>query len=349
MVVLKNKALRSIMLAVLLAAGLLVAGLMASVEPAQATFPGDNGRIAFSSNRAPATSFQIYSVNSTGREADLSPVTTQLAGFDGDPVYSPDGTKIAFERNTGGNSNIWTISSTGGANANQITDNPAQDASPDYSPDGKRIAFTSNRAPATSFQIYSVSSTGREADLNPVTTQLAGTDSAPVYSPDGTKIAFQRTVGNANANIWTINSTGGANANQITDNPAEDFDPTWQSLPTAKPPPPGNPPGNPQANTDPRITDFKPAPNSRIQNRSPLISATVRDAEDNLAATDIKLFVDGNPIASADFSYNQTTDKLSYKTNQLSLGGHTVRIVATDTKGLSTQETWSFRVRRNAG
>jgi hypothetical protein len=59
--------------------------------------------------------------------------------------------------------------------------------------------------------------------------------------------------------------------------------------------------------------------------------------------------VDGNPIAAADFSYNQTTDKLSYKTNQLSLGGHTVRIVATDTKGLSTQETWSFRVRRNAG
>ncbi len=59
--------------------------------------------------------------------------------------------------------------------------------------------------------------------------------------------------------------------------------------------------------------------------------------------------MDGNPIAAADFSYNQTTDKLNYKTNQLSLGGHTVRIVATDTKGLSTQETWSFRVRRNAG
>src|SRR5215210_2911601 len=125
MVVLKNKALRSIMLAVLMAAGLLVAGLMASVEPAQATFPGDNGRIAFSSNRAPATSLQIYSVASTGREADLNPVTTQLAGYDLSPSYSPDGTKIAFQRCTGVNCDIWTINSTGGTNANRITDSPA--------------------------------------------------------------------------------------------------------------------------------------------------------------------------------------------------------------------------------
>src|SRR5215210_3660395 len=113
MVVLKNKALRSIMLAVLMAAGLLVAGLMALVEPAQATFPGDNGRIAFASNRAPTSSYQIYSVASTGREADLNPVTTQLAGYDYDPSYSPDGTKIAFQRYTSGNWDIWTINSTG--------------------------------------------------------------------------------------------------------------------------------------------------------------------------------------------------------------------------------------------
>jgi WD40-like Beta Propeller Repeat len=241
MVVLKNKALRTIMLAMALAAGLLAAGLMALVEPAQATFPGDNGRIAFASNRAPATAAQIYSVSSTGNEVDLNPVTTTLSGLDHDPVYSPDGTKIAFARLTGGN---W--------------------------------------------------------------------------------------------NIWTISSTGGTNTNQITSNAANDLNPTWQSLTTA-------------GNTPPTITDVRPAPNARIQNRSPLISATVRDAEDNLSATDIRLFVDGNSIAAATFSYDSTTDKLSYKSNQLSRGGHTIRIVATDTKGLSTLKTWSFRVRRNAG
>src|SRR5919107_3009426 len=124
MVVLKNKALlyEALCWRCSWRGGLLVAGLLSSVKPARATFPGDNGRIAFSSNRAPATSFQIYSVASTGREADLNPVTTQLAGIDGNPSYSPDGNKIAFQRSVGGaNSNIWTISSTGGQNANQIT------------------------------------------------------------------------------------------------------------------------------------------------------------------------------------------------------------------------------------
>jgi Ca2+-binding RTX toxin-like protein len=131
MVVLKNKALLSIMLAVLMAAGLLVAGLLASVKPAQATFPGDNGRIAFTSDRGGA--FQIYSVSSTGREVDLNPVTTQLSGADFHPVYSPDGTKIAFQRTVApAKANIWTISSSGGQNTNQITDNIASDVSPDW-------------------------------------------------------------------------------------------------------------------------------------------------------------------------------------------------------------------------
>ena len=335
MVVLKNKALRTIMLAVLMAAGLLAAGLLALVEPAQATFPGDNGRIAFSSNRAPGGTSEIYSVSSTGTEVDLSPVTAQLTGSDNDPAYSPDGTKVAFTRTLGGNTDIWTISATGGMNTNRITNDPAADEDPTWSPDGKRIAFSSNRAPATDFQIYSVSSTGTEVDLNPVTTTLSGLDHDPVYSPDGTKIAFARLT-SGNWNIWTISSTGGTNTNQITNNAANDFYPSWQSLTTS-------------GNTPPTITDFRPAPNSKIQNRSPLISATVRDAEDNLTVTNIKLFVDGNPIAAGAFSYDSTTDKLSYQSNQLSRGGHTIRIVATDTKGLSTQETWSFRVRKIAG
>jgi Ca2+-binding RTX toxin-like protein len=68
MVVLKNKALLSITLAVFMAAGLLVAGLMALVEPAEGTFPGQNGKIAFESIRD--GNREIYTMNTTGGALD---------------------------------------------------------------------------------------------------------------------------------------------------------------------------------------------------------------------------------------------------------------------------------------
>ena len=240
MVVLKHKAIRSIMLAMLLAAGLLVVGLMALVEPAQATFPGNNGDIAFSSNRSGG--YQIYSLSSTGTEQNLNPVTTNLAGTDHDPAYSPDGTKVAFSRTNGGETQIWTISATGGMNVNQITTKGTDNRDPTWSPDGTKIAFSSNRS--GSYQIYSLSSTGTEQNLNPVTTNLAGTDYDPVYSPDGTKVAFTRITAGKH-DIWTINSTGGGGTNQITTKPGNDVTPDWQVLPKGPPGPPGPPGGGP--------------------------------------------------------------------------------------------------------
>jgi len=105
-------------------------------------------------------------------------------------------------------------------------------------------------------------------------------------------------------------------------------------------PPPG---GGPGINNPPTIVPIAPAPSSSTQNRTPLISATVRDAETDLDGTAIKLFVDGIERTA---SYDKASDKLTYQSAKLAPGQHTVRIEATDASGLKGQNTWKFKVVR---
>jgi len=95
-------------------------------------------------------------------------------------------------------------------------------------------------------------------------------------------------------------------------------------------------------NEAPRITKIRPMDGSTISDRTPTIAATVRDSATNLAASNIVLRVDGE-IRSG-FSYDRSTDRLTYTTNRLDLGKHTVRIRAVDAQGLATVRDWSFRI-----
>jgi hypothetical protein len=102
------------------------------------------------------------------------------------------------------------------------------------------------------------------------------------------------------------------------------------------PPPPAD-------TTDPTITNQRPAPGSRVRDRTPTISATVSDNTE-LSADDIELYVDGQPKA---FTYDATTDKLTYVSSRLRAGSrHQVKVEATDNAGNQTISTWNFRVAR---
>ena len=159
----------------------LVAALSLSVPAVQATFPGTNGRIAFTSDRDGATNTEIYSMNPDGTgQTNL----TRNPSRDSDPAWSPNGAKIAFtsDRSAAGAWDVFVMNADGSGAVN-LTNNPALDWNPAWSPDGSRIAFTTYRAGGGEIFVMNIDGS------NPVRlTNNTFYDRHPRWSPDGTRV-----------------------------------------------------------------------------------------------------------------------------------------------------------------
>jgi dipeptidyl aminopeptidase/acylaminoacyl peptidase len=159
---------------VLAAVGMLMAVMLVVSEPAEAAFPGQNGKIAFSSARDGNNS-ELYSINSDGTALDL---ITNNAAMDLSPAWSPDGNKIAFTSYRDGNPEIYTMNSDG-TGLNRLTNNPEPDGGPAWSPDGSKIVFGSNRD-ENNGEIYTMNSNGTALDR--LTNNTTG-DGEPDWQP----------------------------------------------------------------------------------------------------------------------------------------------------------------------
>ena len=108
------------------AAGILAAvGLLIVVyaPPAEATFPGTPGKIAYSSNED--GDYEIYTIKTDG--GGKRQVTDNTTGDDV-PSYSPSGKRIAYE-GYDGDDEIYTIKPDGG-DKKKVTDNTTNDRQP---------------------------------------------------------------------------------------------------------------------------------------------------------------------------------------------------------------------------
>jgi Tol biopolymer transport system component len=111
-------------------------------------------------------------------DGELTQLTDDPAD-DVDPVWSPDGSKLAFSSNRAGMHHIYVMNADGSSPA-QITNANADDSEPAWSRDGKRIAFV--RSVDGSPEIHVVNADGsNEARL----TFDPAVDVAPNWSPDG--------------------------------------------------------------------------------------------------------------------------------------------------------------------
>jgi Tol biopolymer transport system component len=228
--------------------------LLVLTGAATAAYPGQNGKIAFSSARDGNS--EIYSMNpdASGQTRltndpgiDIDPAWTAggtAIAYTGDddiwvmnadgsgkarltsdeaadvnPAWSPDGTKLAFASRRDGPGEIYVMNADGAAQT-RLTSDPASDDTPAWSPDSSSIAFTSDRR--GNKDIFVMNTDG--ANQRPLTTD-GGADIAPNWSPDGSRIAFwSNRDGNPEIYVMSADGTG---QTRLTRNLEIDIDPAW--------------------------------------------------------------------------------------------------------------------------
>ena len=84
----------------------------------------------------------LWSVPRAGGEARR---LTAGPGVETDPVFSPDGSQIAFTGEYDGNVDVFVIPASGGV-PKRLTYHPGRDRAVSWTPDGKRVLFSSHRA-----------------------------------------------------------------------------------------------------------------------------------------------------------------------------------------------------------
>ena len=114
---------------------------------------------------------------------------TDDPGVDLFPVYSPDGSRIAFTSDRAGTVDIWVMDADG-SNPTRVTEfenDSLDDYHPTWSPDGSKIAFVRGQVPpGGNGKLWVIDADGSNGHVL-METPLAF---FPAWSPDGTRIAF---------------------------------------------------------------------------------------------------------------------------------------------------------------
>lgn len=193
-----------------------------------------NGKLVFYSDRHNGRGFSIWTMNADGssptRLTDDRSRTDRLPSFvhvyDSDPVWSPDGSKIAFVSNRDRLFAIYVMNADGSnvclvtSNADLVTNRALDPSGLAWSPVGDKIAFSAGVRMVVgmekpSVNIYTVKIDGSE--LTKLTSE-GDNNGSPTWSPDGKQIAFSSERNpDRGFKIWVMNADG-RDQRRVTDN-----------------------------------------------------------------------------------------------------------------------------------
>ena len=116
---------------------------------------------------------------------------TATPSIETDPIFSPDGSQIAYTATVAGNTDVYIVPTAGGA-PRRLTFHPGVDYVRGWSPDGRRIVFASSRGTVPTpganafFRLWTISADGGMPELLPMPRAFTGS-----YAPDAKRMAYQ--------------------------------------------------------------------------------------------------------------------------------------------------------------
>jgi Tol biopolymer transport system component len=179
----------------------------AAAAPAQATFPGANGRIFFDTQFGAVPS-QIFSVRpSGGGVVQLTHFRNGSAAMN--PRVSKDGGRVVFAVvNSSGQSAVWVMRADGTGAHRVSHDRGYDDGHPNWSPDGSRIVFSRCSRLLFTCRVATMDVSGNRIRELTHDYWHDGSVDTPVWSPDGTRIAFQSDRGGYDSRVWVVRADG---------------------------------------------------------------------------------------------------------------------------------------------
>src|ERR1700678_2787287 len=178
----------------------------------------------------------LWTVDRNGGRA--SRLTTGT-GVETDPVFSPDGSLIAFTGEYDGNTDVFVIPAIGGV-PKRLTYHPAADSAVGWTPDGKYVIFRSNRESGSPryTKLFKVSLNGGLATALPLPMAFSGKFSAAgkyfAYSPVGgaspfnysSYVAWRNYRGGLASSIWIVDMAT-LDVVKVPRERSNDFNPMW--------------------------------------------------------------------------------------------------------------------------
>jgi tricorn protease len=176
----------------------------------------------------------LWVVNRGGGDARR---LTAGVGLESHPVFSPDGSQVAFAGEYDGNLDVYVVPTAGGE-PKRLTYHPDPDLPTGWTPDGKAVVFRSTRSSYSRFtKLFTVPASGgdptelplpmaEEGSLSPDGKRIAYVPFTNTRAFPGASIAWKKYRGGKAPFIW-VADLATLDVEKVPHTDANDFNPMW--------------------------------------------------------------------------------------------------------------------------